>query len=119
MSRRAVSRRARGGLFAEPASLTESDFYTEFGRRVFTYIRDALGEVESESSLLNERFTPDEIGRITKMRLSRMQLTDNGDGVFRSAVEGLRSEVSAKRMADEGNSLALLDGILKRKRNDT
>ncbi len=111
--------RHRGGLFADPPILAESDFYTEFGRRVFLYIRDALGEGESESNILNERFTPDEIGRITRMRLSRMQLTDNGDEVFRSAVLGLRSEVSAKRMADEGNSLALLDGILKRKRNDT
>ena len=111
--------RHRRGIFSDPPSLSESDFYTEFSRRVFQYIRDALGENESESSILNERFTPDEIGRITKMRLSRMQLTENGDEVFRSALDALRSEVSAKRMAEEGNALALLDGILKRKRNDT
>ena len=53
------------------------------------------------------------------MRLERMKLTDNGDEVFASAVSGLREEVEAKRMAEAGNSLALLDGILKRKRNDT
>ena len=111
--------RHRAGIFSDPPSLSESDFYTEFSRRVFLYVRDALSENESESSILNERFTPDEIGRITKMRLSRMQLTENGDEVFRSALDALRSEVSAKRMAEEGNALALLDGILKRKRNDT
>ena len=111
--------RHRSGLYTDPPCLSESDFYTEFGRRVFSYIRDALGMLESESNLLNERFQPDEIGRITKMRLARMQLTDNGDEVFRAAVKSLCDEVAAKRMADEGNSLALLDGILKRKRNDT
>ena len=111
--------RHRRGIFSDPPSLSESDFYTEFSRRVFLYVRDALSENESESSILNERFTPDEIGRITKMRLARMQLTENGDEVFRSALDALRSEVSAKRMAEEGNPLALLDGILKRKRNDT
>ena len=111
--------RHRAGLSASDPSIAESDFYTEFSRRVFVYIRDVLKEADSESNVLNERFTPEEIGRITKMRLARMQLTDNGDEVFASAVRGLRDEVASKRMADEGNSLALLDGILKRKRNDT
>ncbi len=111
--------RYRAMLAVSPPPVTEEDFYTEFGRRVFAYIRDCLTEVEAESNQLNERFTPDEIGRITKMRLTRMQLTDNGDDVFQTAIEKLRVDVGRKRMEESGDAMALLGNILEQKRNNT
>ncbi len=109
----------RAALRSDFPPLCEEDFYTELSRRVFVYIRDCLTEQESESAALNERFTPDEVGRITKMRLARMQLTDNGDEVFTSAVTKLKADVAQRRMQEKGDTMALLGNILKQKRNDT
>ncbi len=109
----------RSKLAEDPPPVGEEDFYTPFSRRVFVYIRDCLGESESESNELNARFEPDEIGRITKMRLDRMRLSDNGDAVFADSVAGLRREVGARRAAESGDAMAALAGILQQKRNDT
>jgi DNA primase len=114
-----LDRHFRSKLASADAPVTAEDFYTEFSRRVFEYIRDCLADNESESNQLNERFTPDEIGRITSMKLRRMQLTDNGDTVYAESVAMLKKAVSEKRLSESGNAMALLDDILKQKRNDT
>jgi len=45
-----------------------------------------------EFSLLGETFTPDEIGRMTKYRLERGQLTRNGIDVLLTSVDKLKKE---------------------------
>jgi DNA primase len=48
--------------------LSPEKFVTDFNRRIYGFIVDAMGKMEDFSvSSMNESFTPDEIGRITKI----------------------------------------------------
>jgi len=70
--------------------LTEEDFVTEFNRRVFCEIMQRNASEEGlHLEVLGAVFNPDEMGRIQKMAVARQQLTDNGEEVFRSAVQTL------------------------------
>ena len=99
--------------------MTENDFLTAFSRRVFSAVRDRIGDGDWEISALNEDFTPEEIGRIYGMRNRRMQLTDNGEKVFSDCVSALKEAVAKERAADSDDPMAALEQILKNKRNDT
>ncbi len=70
-------------------TLLPEDFHTEFNRRVFEEVMKYDNGYYDQSV-----FTEDEVGRIVKMRVSRMSLTDNGEGVFRECVENLKEEGS-------------------------
>ncbi len=109
----------RAALHKDQPVLTESDFLTAFSRRVFSAVRDRIGDGDWEISALNEDFTPDEIGRIYGMRNRRMQLTDNGEKVFSDCVSALKEAVAKERAADSDDPMAALEQILKNKRNDT
>ena len=72
-------------------ALTSSDFVTDFHRRVFEVIlRLHNSESGFRPELLGMDFSPDEVGRIEKMEMSRQQLSQNGPEIFRSAVEVLK-----------------------------
>jgi len=109
----------RASLHSDEPILSETDFLTEFSRRVFCAIRDRIGDGEWEISSLNEDFTPEEIGRIWGMRNRRMQLSDNGDKVFSDCVAALKEAVSKERAVASGDPAAALEQILKNKRNDS
>jgi len=80
--------------------LTDSDFVTDFNRRVFaSLMRLHQSESGLHSELLGMEFNPDEMGRIQKMEVVRRQLSQNGIQVFRSAVESLH-EVKKEKEAD-------------------
>lgn len=90
-------------------ALQASDFITEFHRRVF----ERMMEMESSEfgfrfELLGESFTPDEVGRIEKMEVSRQSLTQNGPEVFRSAIDTLRS-IREERESEKGDIGAHLE----------
>ena len=55
-------------VFAENL-LTNDDFFTDLNRRVFKYLSDSFSSDASSSDDINEIFTPEEIGRMTKMKL--------------------------------------------------
>ena len=99
--------------------MTEDDFYTAFSRRVFSAVRDRIGDGEWEISALNEDFTPEEIGRIYGMRNRRMQLSDNGDQVFSDCVAALKEAVRTQKIAASDDPMAALNAVLQNKRNDT
>ena len=42
---------------------------------------------------MNERFSPDEVGRIKRMQISRMSLTNNGDDVLVDLISCLKNSV--------------------------
>ena len=102
--------------FASSPMLTEEDFKTEFGKRVFSFIRVSEENGGFYAEMLDSEFTPDEVGRITKMRVSRMQLTDNGKAVFEDAVKMLKDAATEERMQNEPFSADALLELLKRKR---
>ena len=94
--------------------LSEKDFFTDFGRRVFEYTRQMENEGMSED--INLLFTPEEVGRITKMKLSRMKLTENGDEVFLESVNMLKESMNRKNVGKLSN-VSDLDSFLKSMRN--
>ena len=93
--------------------LNEDDFFTEFNKRVFGYIRSAY-EADDVFDDLNESFSPEEVGRITKMKLARMSLADNGDGVLCESINSLKSSMvkqSASKTSTAEDLQRLIDSL--------
>ncbi len=99
--------------FAEEL-LVESDFFTDLGKRIFNYIKEHYVTDDSFTDM-NEVFSGDEVGRIVKMKLSRMSLDSNGEEVFRDAVAGLKKAVQKNSM-QKNISLEALNNLINKKR---
>ena len=101
----------------ENPKLTEEDFFTEFGQRVFRYIFDIATAENSDDTEanLNEVFTPDEVGRITKMKVGRMLLSDNSTSVFEEMITSLKKAVSSHRAKQSTTSFEALSQLLAKK----
>lgn len=108
----------RARAFGESPLLTEEDFLTAFGKRVFLFIRDAEAGEGFDAGLMDESFTPDEIGRIAGMRVARMRLSENGEAVFTDSVAALREAVAAERVKSAPASFGALDALLNSKRKE-
>lgn len=76
--------------------LTEEDFFTEFNRRVFSFIRRCFEDSGDGLDDFNEHFLPEECGRIKGMQTSRLGL-DNGEAVLREAVDALKTMMDKKK----------------------
>lgn len=105
----------RKKVFDEQLLIPE-DFFTELNRRVFVYLQDAYMERDDSHSDINEFFTPDETGRITRMKLSRMGLTENGTQVLLDGIATLKNSVRKKK-AESNPSFEGLAKLLSDKRN--
>ena len=106
----------RKGVF-EGGLVTDEDFFTDLNRRVFEYMRTAYFENGDSHSDLNEHFSADEVGRIMRMKIGRMQLTDNGDAVLRDSIDSLRSSMR-KKASQQTNTYEGLNKLLANKRKD-
>ena len=101
------------------AEISESDFITDFGRRVFS----AVCELENSEggfskALLGQYFTVEEIGRIEKIELDRRMLARNDRSVFESCIEGLKNEAKkAETASDPFSELKRKQEELKKKKN--
>jgi len=67
----------------------------------------------------DEHFTPEEIGRMTRMKRTRLELSENGDNVFSEAVASLKREVLGKKLSEKEMSLEDLDDFLAARRRET
>ena len=72
-------------------ALSEADFFTEFGKKVFSFLLAVQGDEEDRSQNINEVFSPDEVGRITRMKVNRMQLSENSESIFKESVTALKN----------------------------
>ena len=106
----------RKELTGNPPPLCESDFVTALGKKVFSYILDAEKNGGFSPEMLDEVFSADEVGRITRMRVARMQLTDNGAKVFAECVHTLKEASEEEKERKDDVSLSGLDDFLKKKR---
>ena len=97
------------------ALLSEDDFFTALNRRIFAYLCDSYRNSDDSFANLNEVFSTDEVGRITKMKITRMQLTENGTEVLLEAIRQLKSAVR-KRQNSSGATLEGLNALLEAKR---
>lgn len=83
----------------EKGRLTVDDFYTQLGKRIFEYVKSAY-ESGDEFSDMNAIFSPEEVGRITKIKLTRMSLLENGDDVLEESINSLKSSMEKKKSAN-------------------
>jgi len=80
--------------------LSADDFVTEFGKKLFGLIFAAGDDfIEAE---LGAHLSVDEMSRLEKMKMRRIQLTDNGETEFISLAKALRKE-KTKKQVDENN----------------
>ena len=66
---------------------------------------------------INATFTPEEVGRITKMKISRMSLAENGIGVLNECIETLKQFIQKKR-SETVSSVDDLTKLLNSLKND-
>ena len=99
----------RQGVISGKFNLTENDFVTAFGKRVFSAIINVeKANGEFLYAMLGQYFTADEMGRLEKMRQNRLELTENGQDVFEVSVAALKSEREKKNFAENGDKFAAL-----------
>ena len=92
-------------LFPEEYSkcdaLSENDFVTDFNKQVFSVLKEMYDENNTELSVLNERFEPQQVSRIFDMRQRRSELTTNGTNALNEQIAALKKEKS-KIMSNNG-----------------
>jgi len=93
-------------------NLVADDFVTEFSRKIFDLLTEHTIDGKFEEGLLSLHFTPDEVGRIIKMKLRRTQLTDNRPTVLTECIQRLRLSTTA-----ESSTTDDLSELIKRRKN--
>lgn len=97
--------------------LFEEDFFTELNRRIFLYIKSCYEKNDERFVDINEVFSPDEVGRISKIKISRMDFEQNDEKVLIESIDMLKR--SREKKANEAvNSIEGLNELLKRKRDN-
>lgn len=95
--------------------LSSDDFYTDLNRRVFEFIKQSYEVGSNSIDDINEVFSPEEVGRITKMKIARMQLAENGISVLRESIASLRDSMQ-KKVAEKVSTIDDLNKLLSSKR---
>ena len=101
----------------ENQRLSVDDFFTEFNKKVFSYISSSYGSDDNMTDV-NDVFTSDEVGRITKMKINRMQLSDNGEQVLDDCIHNLKSSVEKKKTEKTNTYEGLKTLLDKKKRSE-
>ena len=99
--------------------LSSEDFFTDLNRRFFEYMKNEYMNGEDNLTAIGEAFTEDEIGRLVKMKLKRMELTENDRAVVDDAISALRKSLD-KKASQKTNTYEGLNAILQsRRKNET
>jgi DNA primase len=78
--------------------LQESDFMTDFHRRIFTEImQQCENGAAFDFGYLGDSFSPDEIGRITRLSMKRSSLSQNNENVLNDCITALKKEKEASQ----------------------
>lgn len=94
--------------------LEANDFFTSFGKKVFENLLRLTDETgKFEFGMFGEVFTPDEMGRITELRLRREKLSVNSQDVLCDGIKKLKAE-----KINTSNNLSDIEKILAQKRGD-
>lgn len=107
----------RRALAIGDIELSADDFFTELGRRTFEAVLEGTDKTGAfDISMFGERFTVEEMGRITKMRVSRENLTVNDRSVLEDAINVLKFE-KGRKSDDKDISIDDLSSLINRKKN--
>ena len=93
--------------------LSAADFYTDLNRSIFLYLQECY-ETGVQPNF-DEKFPPEAVGRIAKMKISRMNLTDNGDAVLAEAIASLKGAMQRKS-AEGVSTMDALNHLIAAKR---
>ncbi|MFA6947412.1 MAG: DNA primase [Eubacteriales bacterium] len=95
--------------------LAADDFFTDFGRRVFDYILTHTEGGTFSDGALSGSFTPEEVGRVVRMRVARQEITNSRE-IFCDCVARLKS---AGTLSEDKKSVGLedLQSIISKKRS--
>ena len=96
--------------------LTDEDFFTEFNKSVFKYLKDAHAAGDTRLVTMSEEFNEEQLGRIARMRIPRMTLSNNDSGVLLDAISALKRSVD-KKNAEKTDSIDALLALVDKKRN--
>jgi DNA primase len=99
----------------EGGLVSETDFYTDFNRRVFRFLKENYVPSSADTPDFNEAFSAEEVGRIMKMKLLRMELAENGPSVLKESIDSLRNSVM-KKSAEKISSFDDLNKLIDFKR---
>lgn len=97
--------------------LSAEDFLTDLNKRIFEYLKNAYFNADDSHTDIDEKFNADEVGRITKMKISRMALSDNGEQVLIDTINSLKRAVG-KKISQQTNTYEGLNRLLENKRKD-
>ena len=97
----------------EEKLLSAEDFYTDLNRSIFTYMQECYQSGVQPN--FDEKFPAEVVGRIARMKISRMELTENGDGVLSEAIASLKDAM--KRKSAEGvSTMDALNSLIAKQR---
>lgn len=94
---------------ASQSLLTDADFYTELNKRIFVYLCDAVSSGDDSLSTMNDFFTLDEISRVQRIKVARMNYPNVSDSELLDAVESLRRAVKRKSVESMDSVEALAE----------
>ena len=98
-------------LQGENPPVSQESFLTEFNHRVFSDL------LQTEDAQLDcEHYSPDEVGRITHMKINRMQVSDNSKSVFMDCCKKLKEAAEKYRQKSMQLSADDLRKMLAEKR---
>ena len=101
----------------ENALLGEDDFVTALNRRIFVFLENAYKSGDEHLITINSEFTQEEMGRISRMKISRMQLETNDEAILDECIATLKKSVD-KKAAESTDTIDKLNEILAKKRVD-
>ena len=96
--------------------LSQDDFFTDLNKRIYLYLENSFFNCDDKQVDLSEVFTPEERGRINKMRLARMELSNN-ESVLIDSINSLKRSIEKENL-NKTNTLESLNDFLSKKRND-
>lgn len=97
--------------------LSSQDFFTDLNRRIFEYIKICYEREDDRFVDINEVFSPDEVGRISKIKISRMEFKQKDENVLLESIDMLK-KTREKKQNEAVNSIEGLNELLKKKRNN-
>ena len=109
----------RAAVASKKLELCADDFVTELGKRIFEAVCELEnGESGFDYSLLGEKFSPDEMGRMQKMIRMRRELSENGREVLQSSIDRLRAESKKANAKSADDRIAALEAKRKMIKKD-
>lgn len=97
--------------------LSSDNFMTDLNKRIFLYIERAFKEGDEHFITMNDEFTQEEIGRISRMKIRRMELSSNDDEVLFECIDNLKKSID-KKESEKTDTIDKLNAILSKKRDN-